>query len=307
MSEDRKPWKRRFLLLLNNATADKDLPKMWALFKRNNLATSELIKSASVKIKDRLQKSESEELDKLYEDASGNEARLLTRIKDCDHLSDDFWRLLFAEVRDTECHPISRDKTTLLSEGGQEKYMTMLDIEEKFSNENPDTLTACKRVPDQMIHDDLVAAHLNVTTLRDTLQKSYEQRLSGLRGSLAAENPKWSGVEVEKQAAAQAKKETKDLPDAKLLHHRLAMKAEDEVQKSILRAMSKFKIPVHVFRGVNTQDQVGKFLQSFDIQTSKLKGFRPGGDSKGHSLECEHDIVAMALLPSGLLVSFVQV
>ena len=158
-----------------------------------------------------------------------------------------------------------------------------------------------------MIHDDLIAAHLNMAILRDTLRKSYEQRLSSLRGSLAAENPKWSGAEVEKQAAAQAKKETKDLPDAKLLHHRLAMKAEDEVQKSILRAMSKFKIPVHVFRGVNTQDQVGKFLQSFDIQTSKLKGFRPGGDSKGHSLECEHDIVAMALLPSGLLVSFVQV
>ena len=307
MSEDREPWKRRFLLLLNNAQADKDLPKMWVLFKRNNLATTELIKSATVKIKDRLLKSESEELDRLYEDASGNEARLLTRIKDCNHLSDDFWRLLFAEVRDTECHPISRDKTTLISEGGQEKYMTMLDIEEKFSNENPDLLTACKRVPDQMIHDDLIAAHLNVAILRDTLQKSYEQRLSSLRGSLAAENPKWSGVEVEKQAAAQAKKETKDFPDAKLLHHRLAMKAEDEVQKSILRAMSKFKIPVHVFRGVNTQDQVGKFLQSFDIQTSKLKGFRPGGDSKGHSLECEHDIVAIALLPSGLLVSFVQV
>ena len=246
-------------------------------------------------------------MDRLYEDASGNEARLLTMIEDCDHLSDDFWRLLFAEVRDTECHPISRDKTTLISEGGQEKYLTMLDIEEKFSNENPDILTACKKVPDQMIHDDLIAAHLNVAILRDTLQKSYEQRLSSLRGSLAAENPKWSGVEVEKQAAAQAKKETKDFPDAKLLHHRLAMKAEDEVQKSILRAMSKFKIPVHVFRGVNTQDQVGKFLQSFDIQTSKLKGFRPGGDSKGHSLECEHDIVAMALLPSGLLVSFVQV
>ena len=307
MSEDKEPWKRRFLLLLNNAQADKDLPKMWVLFKKNNLATTELIESATFKIKDRLQKSESEELDRLCEDASGNEARLLTRMKDCNHLSDNFWRLLFAEVRDTECHPISRDKTTLLSEGGQEKYMTMLDIEEKFSNENPDILTACKKVPDQMIHDDLIAAHLNVTTLRDTLQKSYEQRLSGLRGSLAAENPKWSGVEVEKQAAAQAKKETKDLPDAKLLHHRLAMKAEDEVQKSILRAMSKFKIPVHVFRGVNTQDQVGKFLQSFDIQTSKLKGFRPGGDSKGHSLECEHDIVAMALLPSGLLVSFVQV
>ena len=120
MSEDRGPWKRRFLLLLNNAEADKDLPKMWVLFKRNNLATTELIKSATVKIKGRLQKSESEELDKLYEDASGNEARLLTRIKDCDQLSDDFWRLLFAEVRDTECHPISRDKTTLISEGGLE-------------------------------------------------------------------------------------------------------------------------------------------------------------------------------------------
>ena len=48
MSEDREPWKRRFLLLLNNAQADKDLPKIWALFKRNNLATTGLIISATV-------------------------------------------------------------------------------------------------------------------------------------------------------------------------------------------------------------------------------------------------------------------
>ena len=87
---------------------------------------------------------------------------------------------------------------------------------------------------------------------------------------------------------------------------RLAMKAEEEVQRSIQRAMAKFNIPVYVFRGVNTNDAVGKFLQSFDIKMSKLKGFKPG-EKKNRSLECEHDIGALALLPTGPLASFVQV
>jgi len=91
----------------------------------------------------------------------------------------------------------------------------------------------------------------------------------------------------------QAKKEVKQSRDAKLLQNRVAMNAEEEVQKRIQKA-----IPVHVFRGVNTFDDVGRLLQSL--------GIKQGGGDK-NTFECEHDIVVVALLPSGPLVSFVQV
>ena len=69
--------------------------------------------------------------------------------------------------------------------------------------------------------------------------------------------------------------------------------------------MKEFGIPVYVFRGVNTYDNIGKFLEGFHMKMSMLKAFK-SGDSKG-TLECEHDIGIVALPPSGPLVSFVQV
>ena len=111
---------------------------------------------------------------------------------------------------------------------------------------------------------------------------------------------------VEKQAAVQAKKEVKESREAKLLQHRIAMKAEENVQKSIRKAMEMFGFPVHVFRGVNTFDQVGQFLESLGIKMSRLRAFKSGsGDA--NSFECEHDIAVVVLLPVGPLVSFIQV
>merc|ERR1712218_506232 len=83
------------------------------------------------------------------------------------------------------------------------------------------------------------------------------------------------------------------------------MTAEHEVQKSIKRAMEEYQIPVFIFRGVNTYDDVGRLLESFGIKMSKLKAFKSGEASK--TLECEHDIATVALLPCGILVSFTQV
>ena len=85
-----------------------------------------------------------------------------------------------------------------------------------------------------------------------------------------------------------------------------AMMAEENVQKSIRKAMEMFGIPVHVFRGVNTFDEIGQLLESLGIKMSRLGAFKPGGSGE-NTFECEHDIAAVALLPAGPLVSFVQV
>ena len=185
------------------------------------------------------------------------------------------------------------------------KQMTMGELEEKFILENEDSFKSQTSVPDQMIHEDLIDAYLSTSSVEKSLKKSYEDKLAEAREALAAENPKWKTEQVEKQAAVQAKKEVKGSSEAKSLQNRVAMMAEHEVQKSIKRAMEEYQIPVFIFRGVNTYDDVGRLLESFGINMSKLKAFKSGEASK--TLECEHDIATVALLPCGILVSFTQV
>ena len=328
-------WKRLFNLLFNNKEPDEKLPNMWAQFKAENLHRSDL-RTAIESLKDHLHEDVRTKLcdinsegnidddnllvsavkyrlpnnviDKLCDLSIGEtsaEACILAAMRECAQLDDNFWRLLFTAIRDREVDVISEEKRISILEGGQTKHMSMTDIEQKFNLENRDILTAQRAVPDQMIHDDLIDAHFNTESVRESLKRSFEKKLTEAKATLAEDNPRLTRDEVEKQAAAQAKMETKESREAKLLQHRVAMLAEEEVQKSILAAMKEFGIPVYVFRGVNTYDNIGKFLEGFRMKMSMLKAFK-SGDSKG-TLECEHDIGIVALPPSGPLVSFNQV
>ena len=328
-------WKRLFNLLFNNKEPDDKLPNMWAQFKAENLHRSDL-RTAIESLKDNLHEDVRKQLcdinsegnidddnllaslvkyqlpnkviDKLCDLSIGEtsaEACILAAMRECAQLDDNFWRLIFTAIRDREVDVISEEKRIPILEGGQTKHMSMTNIEQKFNLENPDLLTAQRAVPDQMIHDDLIDAHFNTKSVRESLKRSYDERFFEAKKTIAEEHPKLTNELVEKQAAAQAKTETKELREAKLLQHRVAMMAEDEVQKSILAAMKEFGIPVYVFRGVNTYDDIGKFLEGFDMKMSMLKAFK-SGDSKS-TLECEHDIGIAALPPSGPLASFVQV
>ena len=120
---------------------------------------------------------------------------------------------------------------------------------------------------------------------------------------MARKNPE----EVGRQAAAQAKRLTKNSNDAQNLQQRVAMKAEEKVQRHIEWAFRQCNIPVVVLRGINTYKNIGQFLRSFGIKVSKLKDFENYKVDSKHSLECEHDIVTIALLPTGPLVIFTQV
>ena len=298
-------WKRLFFLLFNNQEPDDQLPLMWAQFKTEQLNRSEL-EAAIQSFQDQLGNNVKKELETLLSEKDTSVAHLLDLMQRCSLLEDDFWCLLFTAIRDRTSHLIGVEKTMPILEAGQTKFMTMKDIEEKFFSENPNILRSFTCVPDQMIHEDLIDAHLNTKSLEELLRKSYESTFDETKKSMVQDKPKCKEEEVKKQAAGQAKKEVKQSRDAKLLQHRVAMKAEEMVQKSIQKAMEKFKIPVHVFRGVKTFDDLGRFLQSLDMKMSKLKAFKPGGSDK-NTFECEHDIGAVALLPSGPLVSFVQV
>ena len=332
-------WKRLFNLLFNNKVPDEELPNMWAQFKAGNLHKSDIRRAlesfknhlhedvrkqlsdigsegsadgvSSVLTSSRQYQLPKQVIDKLCDlsiNESASEAGILYDLGRCSQLDDDFWRLLFTAIRDSAVEEISGEKTIPILEGGQTKHMTMAEIEQKFISENRDLLTAQRSVPDQMIHEDLIDAHFNTETLRESLKGSYDQKFSEAKKTLAEDDPRLAKneTELEKKAAAQAKKETKESREAKQLQHRVAMKAEDEVQKSILRAMKEFHIPVFVFRGVNTYKDIGMVLgDNLGFKMSKLKAFESGGSKS--TLECEHDISALALPPSGPLVSFVQV
>ena len=78
--------------------------------------------------------------------------------------------------------------------------------------------------------------------------------------------------------------------------------AKHDVQKSIKRAVEEYQIPVFIFGGVFTYDDIGRLLKSFGIKISKLKAFM--SEEASTTLECEHDIATVALLPCGPLVSW---
>ena len=330
-------WKTLFDLLFNNKEPDDELPDMWAQFKKGHLHRSE-IRTAIESFKDFLPEdvrkkfcelnSEGSEVSstmtecslqefqllddfmgKLFDlsiDENGGEAEILDLMRKCDLLDDNFWRLLFTAIRDRKVGQISEERRIPILEGGQTIHMSMGDIEQKFISENPDLLTEQRSVPDQMIHEDLIDAQFNTESVRESLRRCYEGKYSEAMRTLAADNPRWTEKEVEKQAAVQAKQETCESREAQFLKHRVAMTAEHVVQKSILRAMQEFGISVHVFRGVNTYDDIGKLLdEGFGFKMSRLKAF--GSGSSNSTLECENDISAMALLPCGPLVSFIQV
>ena len=305
MEEPTEIWKRLFFVLYNNKQPDDDLPNMWTLFKAKNFQEVEL-KIAIESISHLLEPGARESLNRLGSAEKTRRTELLYSMKDDPTFNDDFWHLLFRAVRDRGCNPIDKGIKICVLEGGRKKHMTMEEIEEKFVSENKEDLKSSKSIPDQIIHEDLIGAFLNTEVVITSLRNSYEIKKAEAKKNLTAANPKLKKMEAEKQAGAQAKKEVKGSSEAKALQHRVAMIAEHTVQKSIKRAMEEFNIPVYVFRGVNTYDSVGQFIECFGIKMSKLKAFKSGEGLKG--LECEHDIVSVALLPSGQpLVSFTQV
>ena len=268
MGEAKEIWKRLFFVLLNNTQPDDSMPSMWAQFKTERLKESELrivIESISDLLSDGVKGS----LSRLLSDEEKTcKANLLYAMQTDPSLKDDFWYLLFRAVRDRDCRPIDDSRRLRINEGGETKEMTMQGLEEKFRSENKDNLKSQTSIPDQLIHEDLIDAFLNTSSVEQELKRSYELKLSETMMTLGAENPKWKKKEVEKQAEAQAKKEVESSSEAKALQKRMAMKAEHVVQKSTKRAMEEFNIPVYIFRGVNPYDDVGRFLESFGHSVS---------------------------------------
>ena len=107
-----------------------------------------------------------------------------------------------------------------------------LVIEEKFSTEHPHILKTCTVVPDQMIHEDLIDAQFNTKSVRQSLRRSYEQKFQDAKTLLVQSNTKLTEEETEKQAAGQARQETKESKETKQLEHRVAQSSQLDSENS---------------------------------------------------------------------------
>ena len=183
MDEAKEIWKRLFFVLHNNKQPDDDLPTMWTPFKAGNLQDGDL-ESAIESIGHLLQDDVRKKLNSLCSANKEGKANLLYSMKEDSLLNDDFWCLLFSAFRDRGCSPIDDTMKICILEGGQMKQMTMAELEDKFASENRDKFKSQTSVPDQMIHEDLIDAHLNVKSQEALLQKSYDMRFSEAKATM---------------------------------------------------------------------------------------------------------------------------
>ena len=156
-----------------------------------------------------------------------------------------------------------------------------------------------------LIHEDTFGHLFNKESIEQNLKTMYEKILTEKREMLTMLQPNRKGEEIEKEAVKSAEEELSKTRESQAFQNRESLLAEDLVQKSIYRAAVARDLPIHIFRGVNTYQHVGKFLEAFGIHCSELKSFFEG--ERFSSRESENDIVGVALPPSGPVVTFVQV
>ena len=215
------------------------------------------------------------------------------------------WGALARSLRDRQSSPLDKNQTLDVVEGGVMIQMTMKDLEEKFLEENPTLIASQKCVPEVLIHNDHSEALTNKEAVMHDLKGEYEKLCESKKTEMKLDNPNRRVEEIERQASKEALEEIKNTRAAQALKQRESLCAEDSVQKSILRAAKTLGIPVHIFRGVNSYQHVGQFLEAFGIPCSRLKSFQ--ALNQRSSKECENDILAVALPSSGPVVTFVQV
>ena len=292
---------RTIFFNLNNNQIDRDVLPMWEQFKGGNLEVGDIKEvfmqhNFTDKVKVKFKEME----------ARNTKSRdLLEEMKREPIFGEEEWERLVVCLRDRESKPLNKDESVLIIEGGHSKFLTMKDLEDKFANENPDYQHTQTSIPENLVHDDNFEAHLNRQTIIKVIQKQYEHDCQRIKEELQKESPKRKHEEVCKQAEKQALEVMRKSKDFQYLQQRDSLYAEYIVQKSVLEAAKEQNIPVVIFRGVNTYEDIGQFLKSLGILTSKLKSFQP--TERATTYECEHDIAIFALTSSGPVASFVQV
>ena len=291
-------WRDIFFSRFNNQEPNADLPAMWSQFKADTLLPEDIKKVFDEKqlFKDNVVSKFNE----LFEQATKNCRELLGKMKSEPLFDDEEWRNIVVTLRDREFKPLDENLTIPIVEGGQTRNMTNRDIEDMFMQEEPeyDVLTCQRSIPEQLVHKDHFEAHFNREQMIKMIKDAYESNLNGIRESMRMNNPKMKEDELDKQSERRALNEMRDSKEMQYLQQRESLCAEDHVQKKIMAAAGGRDFPAHIFRGVNTYQDVGQFLEGLGIKLSKLRN---------SSRECETDVTLIAKTSDGPVASFLQV
>ena len=297
-------WRNIFFKLFYNRETNDDLPTMWIQFKAETLLPKDV-----KKVFDEKQLFKDGVVTKFNElFARGGDCRdLLERMKDEPLFDDEEWRIIVVTLRDRESKPLDENLTIPIVEGGQTRNMTNGDIEDMFMQEDPglDVLTCQRSIPEELVHKDNFDAHVNRDMMIQVIKDAYESNLISIRESMKMDNPKMKEDELEKQSVRRALNEMRDSKEVKYLQQRESLCAEDHAQKKIMAAAGGRDYRFHIFRGVNTYQDVGQFLEGLGIKLSKLKSFN--NPDRNSTQECETDVSLMAQTPDGPVASFLQV
>ena len=212
-------WKKLFFVLWNNKESKENVPRMWKQFMKDELKSDEI---KSILFNEELEEIVKHKFDELSS-KNPNCEDLIRALGEDALFEDDFWYKLVKGIRDREVRPINRSAKVTIIQGGQEKQITMEDLENLFEAEEPDMMTSQICVPDQLIHDDCFDLHLNREAIVQELKESYEENLLQIKENFKRDNPKWKEKEIEKQSLTLAQKEIKNSTKAPSLQCRKEM------------------------------------------------------------------------------------
>ena len=188
--------------------------------------------------------------------------------------------------------------------GGNERNLNMADLDQVFLEQNPDLHVTQTCVPEYQGTGDM--EHITSLALMDKLKKIYDSEVENKLGQKDMSRMKEAEKkEHKKSAEKQALVDLKKTPEANMLQKQQADRAEVIVQEGIYNAVKKHGIVATVLRGIETYQQVGKFLESFGIKYSKFGNLVKRKEDS--TRETEHDVLVVAVLSTGLFITFVQV
>ena len=290
-------WQKIFFKLFDNGDNCAD-NSMWEQFKAKNLSKEDIAKSFTNQAFDNFTNAKAK-LSELSARAS-NSSELVEEMKKEPVFEDEVWKKLIFVIRDRESRPLDSNKTICIKVGGHVMHMNNEDLEEKLTEEMPDLMISQTCVPELLVYNK--ADQLSSEGLRQKLKDMYEHEVKEILEEKQRDNPlrkeeqlKQIRRETEKQTLADIKKTS----EANALQKRKADESEAIVQRAIFKSAQEYGIPLTVFRGINTLNDVARYLSDFGIQCSNF--------GRSNSKECEHDVAVVAALPTGLVVSFIQV
>ena len=293
-------WKNLFLKLFRSN--DPDPIPMWGQFQHNKLLIEDFVNTSSGDVIDGFDGLKAK-VKKIAETTSDVIVLVENLEKDPDFV-EEYWKSLFLQIRDRECVPLDKTKTIPIIVGGHERNLNMDDLEQIFLEENPDLLVTQTCVPDYQGTGDM--EHITSPALKNKLKKMHDCDVQDKLGQKDMSKMKEAEKECYKKSVKkQALIDLKKTWEANMLQKQQADIAEVNVQEAIYTAVKNHGIVATVLRGIETYEQVGKFLDAFGIKCSKFGNLVKRRDDA--TRETEHDVVVVGLLSTGVFATFVQV